>query len=128
MEMKVRKGAIVSFSVLPQTTIAPFSCKVLDINENEVVIVEQAFVSKEEIPKWSGVKTKDLNHRVSVDFGNPISIPRKYIKEWKYSTIPDDTSMYYSSYNPSDVKKMPQERVNSYDVTGLCKGYGEYLE
>lgn len=128
MEMKLRKGAIVSFSVLPQTIIAPFSCKVLDINENEVVIIEQAFVSKEEIPKWSGVKTQDLNHRVSVDCGTPISIPRGNITDWKYSTIPNDTTKYYSYYNPSDVKKMPQERVNSYDVTGLCKGYGEYLE
>ena len=128
MELKLRKGAIVTFNIVPHTAIIPNACKVIDMNEREILVVEQAFVSKNEIPKWSGVKTQDLNHDVSVDFGSPKSIPRESVMEWKYSTIPNNTSLYYSSYNPSDVKKMPQERVNIYDNTGVCKGYGEYLE
>lgn len=128
MEMKVRKGAIVSLVLKPHTAIGPYSCKVLDITEKEVVIVEQAFVSREEVPKWSGVKTKDLNHSISVDFGTPQRIPRANIIEWHYSTIPNDASTYYSAYNPSDVEKMSKDRINAYDYTGTCKGYGEYLE
>ena len=127
MEMRLRKGAIVSFGVTPHT-LAPSSCKVLDINETEVVVVEQAYVSEKEMASGSGVRTQDLNHRVSVDFGGPISLPKAHIRAWQYSTIPNDTSMYYSAFRPSEVSRMPQERVNSYDATGVCRGYGEYLE
>ena len=128
MEMKVRKGAIVSFWMLPQTNLVPYSCKVIDINEKEVIIIEQAFVSKEEVPKWSGVKTQDLQHNISVDFGSPQRIPKANIQEWKYSTIPNDATLYFSSYNPSEVAKMPKGQINLYDATGICKGCGEYLE
>ena len=125
--MKLRKGAIVSLGMTHQALV-PVACKVLDINEKEVVVVEQAFVSEEEIESGSGVRTQDLNHRLSVDFGGPICLPKAHIRAWHYSTIPNDTSMYYSAYRPSEVSRMPQERVNTYDATGVCRGYGEYLE
>ena len=128
MEIRVKKGAIVSFVLKPRTAIVPYSCKVLEINDDDVVIVEQVFVSMKDVQKWSGVKTKDLNHRVSVDFGTPYRIPKSSIIDWHYSIIPNDNSVYYSSYNPSDLAKMAKERINYYDYTGMCKGNGEYLE
>ena len=127
MEMKLRKGAIVSFC-MAHHTLAPFSCKIIDANENEIIVVEQAYVSMKEIASGSGIKTQDLNHRLSVDFGCPVSLPKSNIRTWHQSTIPNDTTLYYSAYRPSDVCKMPQDRVNSYDATGICKGYGEDLE
>ena len=128
MDFRVRKGAIVSFVLKPHTAIVPYSCKVLGVDNDDIIIVEQAFVAMNEVQKWSGVKTRDLNHSISVDFGTPYKIPKSNIIEWHYSTIPNDSSTYYSAYNPSDVEKMAQERVNYYDCAGTCKGDGEYLE
>ena len=127
MEMRLKKGAIVSFGMKNQF-LAPASCKVIDVTETDVVVVEQAYVSRMEFESGTGVKMQDLNHRISVDFGSPVRLPRAQIREWHYSVVPNDTHMYYSAYRPSDVRKMPRERINCYDDDGNCKGDGDYLE
>lgn len=121
MKLHINIGAIVYFGLTCETNLISTG-KVIEINDDEVVIVKQEYVAEDEYNPSHGCLF--LNRTISIDStDSPIHIDRALIGSWMYYAVPHDRdSVYYGVYQPEDVNRLPIKRLNIYDEDGFCKG------
>ena len=120
MKLRIRKGAIVAFTLTYPEEMRAIG-RVIDIKEDEVVIIEQAYVFKEDHdPRTSG----EIDPCITVDVGSEIHIDRTLIVMWQYAFVPRK-GCFIDLVNPS---KLDKYTVNKIDEDGLCRGSGDPLE
>ena len=130
MKLHFKKGAIVRFVLKCEANIDACG-KVIEVNENEVVFLQQMYVSQEEYQSNWG--TTELSKKVSVNSYPEMHLDRSLIAMWYYAEVPSTKSTtYYGVYNPSDItgleKSEHDKYINEYGDDDLCRGSGEYFE
>lgn len=119
MKLRFNKGAIVEICMYGSANLSYISGKVLEVFSDEVQIIPQLKVKKDETEweyPWEEYErywTADVKDEV-------IHVNRQLIRSWKYIKATELGTLL-------EVNEKSECQLNQYDVeTGYCKGEGEY--
>ena len=127
MKFNFRIGAVVTF-ILDTTNHFDTTGKVISVDDNEVVILNQELVANYEYDAQWGCCNGDIDHEHTVSVGNPVHIDRNRIIAWSYYSVPDNKrATYYGIFRPSDLDKINSKFISEYSH-GTCLGIGEPAE
>lgn len=129
MRLHFKKGSVVALGLSCGCSLGTIG-KVVEVNDSEVILIQQAYVSATEHDKLCGVSEDKFNHNMSVDVGTPVHVNREFIATWQYYPVPNDpcTTHFNGVLNPSELDEVHPSSINFYDEDDCCKGKGDYLE
>ena len=124
MKLNIGIGSVVTF-FLSCTSNIDTTGKVISIDDNEVVILNQGLVANCEYDERWGCSDNQVDHTCTVSIGNPIHIDRQMIIGWSYYSVPvSPRSTYYGIFRPSDLERIDSGHISHY-VDGVCRGNAE---